>query len=192
LWSKTLALTVRDWNAKEKIMLLRNNTTILVTRGENYTWASQLEMYLFWFPWFECRDTRLRAICLILLGSLRKHLYNHHRLQTSRFTKNNDVNMAVSDLLFSLVAIPDQITRIVTDSWHWHVSGILGSIFCKFYIFTSSLSLFVSVRSLVWIAIDRFVAVVFPLKLHRAKYSVYASGFITFTWRKLEYPQTEI
>ena len=73
--------------------------------------------------------------------------------------------MAVSDLLLSLVVIPDQINQMVSDSWQWHVSGILGLIFCKLYIFTISVSLLVSVQSLVWIAIDRFVAVVFPLKL---------------------------
>ena len=75
------------------------------------------------------------------------------------------VNMAVSDLLLSLVVIPDQINQMVTDSFHWLVSGVLGLILCKLYIFTTSVSLLVSVQSLVWIAIDRFVAVVFPIKL---------------------------
>jgi len=88
--------------------------------------------------------------------------------------------MAVSDLLFSLVAIPDQITKIVTDSQHWHVSGILGSIFCKCYIFTSS-SLLVSVQSLVWIAIDRFVAVVFPLKLGLISSKIRTTAIVS-TW----------
>ena len=73
--------------------------------------------------------------------------------------------MAVSDLLLSLVVIPDHINQVVTDLWHWRVSGIIGLIFCKLYIFTISVSLLVSVQSLVWIAIDRFVAVVFPIKL---------------------------
>jgi len=89
--------------------------------------------------------------------------------------------MAVSDLLFSLVAIPDQITKIVTDSQHWHVSGILGSIFCKCYAFTSSLCLLVSVQSLVWIAIDRFVAVVFPLKLGLISSKIRTTAIVS-TW----------
>jgi len=75
------------------------------------------------------------------------------------------VNMAVSDLLFSLIVIPREITQLVTESLHWHVAGMLGSIFCKFSYFAKSVSLFVSVQSLVWIAIDRFFAVVFPMKL---------------------------
>ena len=42
----------------------------------------------------------------------------------------------------------------------------LGSdVLHKNYVFTSSVSLFVSVQSLVWIATDRFVAVDFAIKL---------------------------
>jgi len=73
--------------------------------------------------------------------------------------------MAVSDLFFPLILLPVQITQLVTGSGYWHVRGILGSIFCKLFIFTNSVSLLVSAQSLVWIAIDRFVAVVFPVKL---------------------------
>jgi len=89
--------------------------------------------------------------------------------------------MAVSDLVFSLVAIPGQITKIATDSQHWHVSGILGSIFCKCYAFTSSVCLLVSVQSLVWIAIDRFVAVVFPLKLGLISSKIRTTAIVS-TW----------
>ena len=74
------------------------------------------------------------------------------------------VKMAVSDLLFPLIAIPHQIAGFVSVSWHWRFSGILGSIFCKLYLFVVEVSLFVSAQSLVWIAIDRFVAVAFPIK----------------------------
>ena len=53
----------------------------------------------------------------------------------------------------------------MTDSFHWRVSGIFGSICCKLFFFASLVSLHVSTQSLVWIAIDRFVAVAFPMKL---------------------------
>ena len=75
------------------------------------------------------------------------------------------VNMAVSDLLFPLIVIPVNIVGLVTDSWKLGVSGNLGSSFCKLFYFSSAVTLHVSVQSLVWIAIDRFVAVVFPIKL---------------------------
>ncbi len=72
--------------------------------------------------------------------------------------------MAVSDLLFPVIVIPVQITVLLTDSEQWRVSGNLGSIICELYFFASLASSNVSVQSLMWIAIDRFVAVVFPMK----------------------------
>ena len=111
----------------------------------------------------------LCAYCLILLGSFLGNtfiiiiFYKHRDL---RKTINYFiVNMAVSDLLFPLVASPHQIAGFVSVSWHWRVTGILGSIFCKLYLFVVEVSLFVSAQSLVWIAIDRFVAIVIPIKL---------------------------
>jgi len=73
--------------------------------------------------------------------------------------------MAVLDLIFPLIVIPVNIIGLATESWHWRVSGILGSIFYKLFYFSSGVILHVSTQSLVWIAIDRFVAVVFPIKL---------------------------
>ena len=81
------------------------------------------------------RISKLYAYCLILLGSFFGNILIIIIVYTRRELRKTMnyfiVNMAVSDLLFSLVAIPDQITKIVTDSQHWHVSGILGSIFAS-------------------------------------------------------------
>ena len=115
------------------------------------------------------RISKLCAYCVILLGSLFGNMFIIiivHKNRDLRKTINYFiVNMAVSDLLFSLIIIPREITVLVNKSLHWHVAGMLGSIFCKFSYFASSVSVFVSVQSLVWIAIDRFLAVVFPIKL---------------------------
>ena len=142
-----------------------NNTTILVSRSETI-----LEEWTCIFVDSNAeRISKLCAYCLILIGSFFGNIsiiIIVCKRRDLRKTMNYFiVNMAVSDLLFPLVAIPDQMTKIVTGSFHWHVSGILGSFLCKLFYFASSSSLFVSVQSLVWIAIDRFVAVVFPLKL---------------------------
>ena len=75
------------------------------------------------------------------------------------------VNMAVSDLAFSLTMIPIQLTGFATGSHHWRVGGTVGLILCKFYAFTPRLSYLISSQSLVWIAIDRFVAILFPMKI---------------------------
>ena len=115
------------------------------------------------------RFSKLFAFCFTLLGSLFGNI-----LIIIIVNKNRDlrktinyfiVNMALSDLVLTLIVLPVEISRLVTDSLHWHLSGILGLICCKLFYFASSVSLVVSAESLVWIAIDRFVAVVFPMKL---------------------------
>ena len=148
-------------------MSLRNNTTITVT-GNETTLGHQNWTCVF-VDSNAARISKLCAYCLILLGSLCGNIFIiiivYKRRDLRKTINYFIVNMAVSDLLFSLVEIPDKITKTVTNSWHWQFTGISGSTYCKLYIFTSSVSLFVSVQSLVWIAIDRFVAVVFPMKL---------------------------
>ena len=129
-------------------------------------------MYLCWFLWFECRENfqALRILSHFNRQFFRKHLSNHHRLQASRSTKNNKLFHREHGCLRS--AFPSGCNSWADDqNSHWFVSLArkwnlgLGSFFCKLFYFASSSSLFVSVQSLVWIAIDRFVAVVFPLKL---------------------------
>ena len=115
------------------------------------------------------RISKLCGYCFILLssffGNIVVIIIVYKRRDLRKTINYFIVNMAVSDLLLSLVVIPDQINQMVTDSFYWLVSGVLGLILCKLYIFITSVSLLVSVQSLVWIAIDRFVAVVFPMKL---------------------------
>ena len=65
------------------------------------------------------------------------------------------VNMAVSDLLFPIFVIPREIQMLYIDSWL--IGGPLGQALCK-------LVILVSIQSLVLIAVDRFGAVVFPLR----------------------------
>ena len=72
------------------------------------------------------------------------------------------VNMAISDLLFSTFQVPQIITELYVDSWL--ISGSLGEALCKLHVFSSDVSTSVSIHSLVLIAVDRFGAVVFPLR----------------------------
>ena len=76
------------------------------------------------------------------------------------------VNMAVSDFIFPLIAIPFHITEIASNSMHWPIGGTTGLIMCKLKWYLQGVSATVSMESLVCIAVDRFVAVVFPMKLH--------------------------
>ena len=72
------------------------------------------------------------------------------------------LNMALSDLLFPIFVIPRGIQMFFTDSWL--IDGPLGQTFCKLVYFFSDVSLTVSIQSLVLIAVDRFGAVIFPLR----------------------------
>ena len=77
------------------------------------------------------------------------------------------VNMAVSDLVFPLTAIPIELAKTAaSSSWQWSIGGTAGLAFCKLKNFLMAVSLNVSIESLVWIALDRFVAVVLPMKIH--------------------------
>lgn len=75
-------------------------------------------------------------------------------------------NMAASDLLMSLTIMPVKIVEIVTGSVAFMVDNplLVGNILCKLCYFLPDASVVVSIESLVLIAIDRFIAVVYPLK----------------------------
>ena len=71
-------------------------------------------------------------------------------------------NMAMSDLLYPIFLFPKIMTEFYVDSWL--ISGPLGQALCKLVFFLPDVSVAVSIQSLVLIAVDRFGAVVFPLR----------------------------
>ena len=73
------------------------------------------------------------------------------------------VNMAISDLLVPIFLFP-RLFLTLTTGGYWPISGPLGQVFCKLSSYTSDVSGLVSVQSLVIMAVDRFVVVVFPLR----------------------------
>ena len=74
------------------------------------------------------------------------------------------VNMAVSDLLFSSITAPVTFVYLHLHSWAI-TEGVLASITCKVTPYLVGVSILVSTQSLVVITLDRFVAVVFPLRV---------------------------
>ena len=68
----------------------------------------------------------------------------------------------MSDLLFPIFSIPRVIQRLYINSWL--IGGPLGQALCKLACFLPRVSIVVSIQSLVLIAVDRFGAVVFPLR----------------------------
>ena len=123
------------------------------------------------------------AYCLIFLVSLAGNTVVGiivYKTKTMRKPINFFiVNMAMSDLLFPVFLIPREIQLLYNDSWL--VSGPLGQALCKLVIFFSDVSLIVSIQSLVLIAVDRFGAVVFPLRYPLIS-SKLCPFFILATW----------
>ena len=72
------------------------------------------------------------------------------------------VNMAMSDLFLPIFLIPKVIQTFYTDSWL--IGGPLGQTLCKLSSFSPSVSTAISIHGLVLTAVDRFGAVVFPLR----------------------------
>ena len=93
------------------------------------------------------------------------------------------VNMAVSDFVFPLTTVPVSLARVSLPSlsWQWPIGGTAGIIFCRLNNFLMGVSLTVSIETLVWIASDRFVAVVLPMKLYLIS-SRFRAFAIASTW----------
>ena len=77
------------------------------------------------------------------------------------------LNMAVSDLFTPLTIVPVTIVQIISGSTAFMVDTplVLGNILCKLCYFLPDVSLVVSIESLLLISVDRFIAVVFPLRI---------------------------
>ena len=88
-------------------------------------------------------------------------------------------NMAISDLLYPIFWQPWFLSSLHAKSWL--IGGQLGQALCKFVSFSGSVSAVVSTQNLILIAVDRFGAVVFPLRspLIRSKLCPF---FILATW----------
>lgn len=73
------------------------------------------------------------------------------------------VNMALSDLLITLVYMP-RVIGILLAGYEWLSAGIAGLVFCKLVYFLHETSVTVSIFSAVCISGERFLAVIRPLK----------------------------
>ena len=87
--------------------------------------------------------------------------------------------MASFDLLYPIFLLPWNLSRFHTNSFP--IGGKLGLALCKLVHFFGNVSIVVSIQNLILIAVDRFGAVVFPLRspLIRSKLCPF---FILATW----------
>ena len=109
-------------------------------------------------------------------------------------------NMASSDLLYPIFWIPWSLSKLHTNSFP--ISGKLGQALCKLVPFFGNISLTVSIQNLILIAVDRFGAVLFPLRspLIRSKlcpFCILATWIVAvavnspnlFAFELVEYPE---
>ena len=80
-------------------------------------------------------------------------------------TSSMFVNMAIADLLVALFMMPLSIVSAHTES-EWKVPNLPGDIICMSYILISVATLSASILCLVFMAIDRYCAIVCPLSVH--------------------------
>ncbi|XP_020616467.1 substance-P receptor-like [Orbicella faveolata] len=73
------------------------------------------------------------------------------------------VNMAVADLLVTLVVIPYTISDFYTHGV-WPMAGLTGEITCKTVLFIAFFTISTSIICLTFMAVDRFYAVVYPFR----------------------------
>ena len=88
-------------------------------------------------------------------------------------------NMASSDLLYPIFSIPFKLPLMHANSFL--IVAQLGQALCKLLLFFGSVSFAISIQNLILIAVDRFGAVMFPLRspLIRSKLCLF---FILATW----------
>ena len=87
--------------------------------------------------------------------------------------------MSMSDLLYSIIWIPYKLSKLHTNSWL--IGGQFGQALCKLIPFFADFSTIVSIQNLVLITVDRFGAVVFPLRSPFLR-SKLCPFFIPATW----------
>lgn len=73
-------------------------------------------------------------------------------------------NMAASDLLVSIFAVPNQLCQVIFGERAWLIDGIMGSVLCKLVFFCQDISTAVSIQSLVVISMERYRAIVYPFR----------------------------
>ena len=121
-------------------------------------------------PTFPVRIIRIVFLSVIFLVSLVGNtliiIVVYKRPELRKTVNYFIVNMAVSDFFFPLMAIPTKLGETTAGSWEWRGNNnTAAKILCKISSLIIPFSVTVSIESLVWIAFDRFIAVVWPMKI---------------------------
>ena len=114
------------------------------------------------------KGVKISLYCVLLLFSVIGNslliaiIKKSNRMKT--ITNYLIANMAVSDILVTVLAVPRKITEILLGPRRWLIDGLLGSVLCKSVFFFQDITIGVSILSLSAIAIDRYRGIVFPMR----------------------------
>ena len=72
-------------------------------------------------------------------------------------------NMAASDILYSIFHLPREMVTYIKDSTAFQLHGWIGHVLCKICPFVTDVTIAVSTLSLILVAADRLIAIVFPV-----------------------------
>ena len=140
------------------------------TNFSNLSFTQQNPSFENWTVIFAVKISQMVVLSVIfffsLVGNTLLIITVYKRPELKKTVNYFIVNMAVSDIVFPLTTIPVSLAEMSSSSWQWPIGGTAGLILCKLRNFVMAVSLTVSIESLVWIALDRFVAVVWPMKVH--------------------------
>ena len=132
------------------------------------------------------KGVKIVFYCVVLLLSILGNslliviIKRNKRMQT--ITNYLIANMAVSDILITVLAVPRQITEILFGPQRWLITGKFGSFLCKSVSFFQDISTAVSILSLVVIAIDRYRGIVFPWRKPLMKPAKLCKFIIPLIW----------
>ena len=117
--------------------------------------------------------SRVAAYCLVLLvsaiGNSLLIFTVMSRTKRSQRTLNYFIlNMTIADLLITFGYMPRAIT-LAYAGYEWQVGGTAGLVFCKLTVLFHETAVAVSNFTVAAISLDRFFAVVFPLKTFMTK-----------------------
>lgn len=138
--------------------------------GHNYSDINNTELDSCLFDvTTEERAGKILGYCIIIFFSILGNslvvlvITRDHRMKsnTNRFI----VNMCISDLFATVNVLPTQVMFILSNEI-WLIPGTFGEFFCKLVPFIQDVSLAVSIFSMTIIALDRYLAIVYPYKTH--------------------------